>query len=89
MQNSIILLFYSNFGTLSYILDEVQLTEMCGSPGYVAPEILLGGPYGKACDMWSLGVTAYILLAGFPPWDDQLDQSVIDQTINGILFIIL
>lgn len=70
--------------SLFLFLDDVQLTEMCGSPGYVAPEILLGGPYGKACDMWSLGVTAYILLAGFPPWDDQLEQSVIDQTINGI-----
>lgn len=47
--------------TLKIPLGEKALIEQCGSPGYVAPEVLLGLPYGMAVDMWSLGVTSYIL----------------------------
>jgi len=34
----------------------------------VAPEILNEKPYGKECDYWSLGVVAYIILSGIPPF---------------------
>lgn len=44
-----------------FFLGEKNLREQCGSPGYVAPEVLLGLNYGMAVDMWSLGVTSYIL----------------------------
>ena len=50
---------------------EESLTTQCGTPGYVAPEILEGVPYGTQSDMWSIGVIIYILLGGYPPFIEQ------------------
>jgi calcium/calmodulin-dependent protein kinase I len=45
-----------------------KLSTACGTPGYIAPEILEGRPYGKEVDIWSLGVITYIVLCGYPPF---------------------
>ncbi|CAM9413077.1 unnamed protein product [Chrysoparadoxa australica] len=47
------------------------LVTQCGTPGYVAPEILRGHPYGAPVDMWSVGVITFILLGGYPPFHDE------------------
>ena len=59
----------TDFGLAKYLKfpDDVMKTA-CGTPGYVAPEILKQKPYGGAVDMWSVGVILYILLCGFPPF---------------------
>jgi len=47
--------------------DDVLMTA-CGTPEYVAPEVLEQTGYGKPADMWSIGVTAYTLLCGYTPF---------------------
>ncbi|RHY31752.1 hypothetical protein DYB32_003192 [Aphanomyces invadans] len=47
---------------------EATLTEVLGTPGYMAPEVIQGGPYGKPADVWSAGVIVYTLLCGYPPF---------------------
>jgi serine/threonine protein kinase len=40
-----------------------------GTPGYTPPEVLVGGCYDETCDVWSLGVTLYRMVAGDPPFE--------------------
>jgi len=61
----------ADFGFAIQSQGNTSLKTQCGTPGYVAPEILNGDPYGKAVDMWSIGVITYILLGGYPPFYDE------------------
>lgn len=61
------------------------LTEMCGTPGYLAPECIKRQHYGVSVDMWSFGVILYILLGGYPPFHNE-DQSMLYKQICAGVF---
>uniref|UniRef100_A0A3B5AN25 Protein kinase domain-containing protein n=1 Tax=Stegastes partitus TaxID=144197 RepID=A0A3B5AN25_9TELE len=70
-----------DFG-LAMVVTEPVFT-ICGTPTYVAPEILCETGYGVAVDIWALGVILYILLCGFPPFRSQdRDQEELFQLIK-------
>ncbi|KAG0261254.1 hypothetical protein BG011_001233 [Mortierella polycephala] len=62
----------SDFGLAKMIGERVFFNTICGTPSYVAPEVIRNSEYGKGVDMWSLGVVLYICLCGFPPFSDDL-----------------
>jgi serine/threonine protein kinase len=61
---------------------DAGLVTACGTPGYVAPEILASKPYGKEVDIWSIGVITYILLCGYPPFHHD-NQGVLFRLIKA------
>jgi len=74
----------ADFGLASILTEEVSLHTACGTPGYVAPEIIQASGYGSEVDMWSLGVILYILLCGFPPFYDENQTALFSQIIHGV-----
>lgn len=58
----------ADFGFAKRVFAPNSLSTQCGTPGYVAPEILEGKAYDTMADMWSVGVILYILLGGYPPF---------------------
>ena len=42
--------------------------SMCGTPEYMAPEVLAQQEYGQSVDWWSLGMLTYEMMTGYPPW---------------------
>jgi len=73
----------ADFGFAKKVLTPNSLTTQCGTPGYVAPEILEGAAYDTKSDMWSLGVIVYILLGGYPPFIEQNQRELFRKIRKG------
>lgn len=62
------------------------LFTVCGTPTYVAPEILAETGYGVKVDVWAIGVIMYILLCGYPPFSSRTNnqEELFDQILSGL-----
>ena len=55
-----------------------------GTAYYMSPEVI-NGSYDKSCDLWSVGIVTYILLAGYPPFNGSTDAEIYSATRRGNL----
>lgn len=76
----------ADFGFAKRVGDLSVHETACGTPGYVAPEILRGDPYGCEVDIWSMGVICYVLLAGYPPFYDEDQKKLFRKIKEGRYF---
>ncbi|XP_035855994.1 serine/threonine-protein kinase DCLK2 isoform X6 [Sander lucioperca] len=74
-----------DFGLATVV--EGPLYTVCGTPTYVAPEIISESGYGLKVDIWAAGVITYILLCGFPPFrsESNLQEDLFEQILMGQL----
>uniref|UniRef100_A0A8C4NT75 Serine/threonine-protein kinase DCLK2 n=1 Tax=Dicentrarchus labrax TaxID=13489 RepID=A0A8C4NT75_DICLA len=74
-----------DFGLATVV--EGPLYTVCGTPTYVAPEIIAESGYGLKVDIWAAGVITYILLCGFPPFrsESNMQEDLFDQILLGRL----
>ncbi|KAA8496010.1 Calcium/calmodulin-dependent protein kinase type 1B [Porphyridium purpureum] len=64
---------------------EFELGSLTGTPEYIAPEIVERVPYGKAVDIWALGILLYVMLSGQYPFHGRTGKETISQITNGTL----
>lgn len=72
-----------DFGEATYLDESGQVTGVCGTSYYIAPEVL-DGPYNELCDVWSCGVIMYILLSGKVPFNGENDEEIIARVRTGV-----
>jgi len=73
----------ADFGFAKRAISSTCLRTQCGTPGYVAPEILEGQKYDQRADMWSVGVILYILLGGYPPFIENTQRELFRKIKRG------
>ena len=64
--------------------DEAPMTNIVGTDYYMAPEVIKG-KYDRSCDIWSIGIVAYILLCGYPPFNGDTNRGVFESITKGKL----
>ncbi|XP_050840283.1 death-associated protein kinase 2-like isoform X2 [Serinus canaria] len=72
-----------DFGLAQQLEDGTTYKSLCGTPQYIAPEVINYEPLSPATDMWSIGVITYILLSGLSPFQGETDAETLSNIVAG------
>ncbi|CAG9467583.1 unnamed protein product [Pedinophyceae sp. YPF-701] len=77
-----------DFGYSKSALNDSVPKSTVGTPAYIAPEVLKKNAYsGETADVWSMGVTLYVMLVGAYPFEDPSDPRNFRKTIQKIMTV--
>ncbi|XP_042295174.1 death-associated protein kinase 2-like isoform X2 [Sceloporus undulatus] len=72
-----------DFGLAQKLEEGVAFKSLCGTPQYIAPEVINYEALSTATDMWSIGVITYILLSGMSPFQGETDAETLSNVVSG------
>ena len=71
----------TDFGFAKVVVD--RTFTICGTPEYLAPEVITGLGYGKSGDWWAFGILAYEMVVGYPPFYGDTPFGIYQRILDG------
>merc|ERR1712032_857613 len=76
----------TDFGFAKVLEPGTRTYTLCGTPEYIAPEVLLNKGHGKPVDWWTLGILIYEMIVGQPPFCDEEPMGIYQKILAGKIY---